>query len=317
MTRARTLALTAAVVAPVVVGALLTLVRDLITNNNAALVLVLVVVAVAASGDRLAGLVAAVVSAASFDFFLTQPYLTFTINDRDDVEAAVLLALIGLAVTEIALWGRRQQARASTRAGYLEGVVAAAQLAASGTTSPSDVVELVGRQIGVVLDLDACVFDPGPSDPGRPRLEAERGHHLAGPCRRRGARGPADARPHRAARDLRGCRARALPADLDQRGAPARPGTPPGRRHARRPGGRGPRRSTSHRRRPHGTAAPVLTAAAAPPSARGRRRPGRSRCTPRSPRSDGCCRMDHQAFTVAWWRGRGGPTGRRAPEEPP
>lgn len=172
MTRARNLALTAAVLAPVVVGALLSLVREQIANNNATLVFVLVVVAVAASGYRAAGLLAALVSAASFDFFLTQPYLTFTINDRDDVEAAVLLALIGLAVTEIALWGRRQQARASTRAGYLEGVVAAAQLAASGTTSPSDVVELVGRQIGDILDLDACAFDPGPSQRDRPRLEA-------------------------------------------------------------------------------------------------------------------------------------------------
>lgn len=172
MTRARTLALTAAVLAPLVVGALLSLARDLIANNNAALVFVLVVVAVAATGYRAAGLLAAPASTASFDFFLTQPYLTFTINDRDDVEAAVLLALIGLAVTEIALWGRRQQARASTRAGYLEGVVAAAHLAASGTTSPSDVVELVGRQIGDVLDLDACAFDPGPSQRDRPRLEA-------------------------------------------------------------------------------------------------------------------------------------------------
>jgi hypothetical protein len=175
MARARTLALTAAVLAPVVVGALLSLVRDLIANNNAALVFVLVVVAVAASGYRLAGLVAALMSAASFDFFLTQPYLTFTINDRDDVEAAVLLALIGLAVTELALWGRRQQARSSTRAGYLEGVVAAARLAASGASSPSDVVDLVGRQIGDLLDLDACAFDAGPSDPDRPRLEADGG----------------------------------------------------------------------------------------------------------------------------------------------
>ena len=136
MTRARSLALVAAVLAPVAVCALLSLARDLITNNNAALVLVLVVVAVAATGYRLAGLVAAVVSAAAFDFFLTQPYLDFAISERDDIEAAVLLALIGLAVTEIALWGRRQQARASTRAGYLDGVVSAARLAASGGYVP-------------------------------------------------------------------------------------------------------------------------------------------------------------------------------------
>ena len=43
MTRARSLTLVAAVLAPVAVSALLSLVRGLITNNNAALVLVLVV----------------------------------------------------------------------------------------------------------------------------------------------------------------------------------------------------------------------------------------------------------------------------------
>jgi K+-sensing histidine kinase KdpD len=175
MTRARNLALTAAVVAPVVVGALLSLVRQQIANNNAALVFVLVVVAVAATGYRVAGLLAALVSTAAFDFFLTQPYLTFTINDRDDVEAAVLLALIGLAVTEIALWGRRQQASASTRAGYLDGVVSTARLAASGGAPANEVVDLVGRQISDLLGLDACTFDPGPSQVDRPRLEADGG----------------------------------------------------------------------------------------------------------------------------------------------
>jgi hypothetical protein len=134
---------------------------------------VLVVVAVAVTGHRVAGLLAALVGAASFDFFLTEPYLNFAIVKPDDLEAAVLLALIGLAVTETALWGRRQQARASTRAGYLDGLVAAARLAASGVLSPSEVVELVGRQIGDVLDLDGCRFDTGPSHRDRPRLQAD------------------------------------------------------------------------------------------------------------------------------------------------
>ena len=173
MTRARRFALIAAVLAPIVVGALLSSVRALVANNNAALVFVLVVVAVAATGFRVAGLLAALVSAASFDFFLTQPYLSFAINQRDDIEAAVLLALIGLAVTEIALWGRRQQAQASARAGYLDGVVAAARLAASGVRSYSDVLEVVGRQIAELLDVDDCRFDPGPSHVDRPRLDAD------------------------------------------------------------------------------------------------------------------------------------------------
>lgn len=169
----RPVAVTAAVLAPVAACALLSLVRGLVTNNNAVLVLVLVVVAVAATGHRVAGLVAAVTSALAFDFFLTVPYMQFAITERDDVEAAVLLALIGAAVTEIALWGRRQQARASTRAGYLDGVVSAARLAATGGASPSDIVDLIARQLDDVLDLDDCRFEPGPSSPGRPRLQLD------------------------------------------------------------------------------------------------------------------------------------------------
>ena len=233
------LALTAAVLAPVVAGALLSMVRDLITNNNAALVLVLVVVAVAATGHRVAGLVAAVVSAASFDFFLTQPYLQFAITERDDIEAAVLLALIGLAVTEIALWGRRQQARSSTRAGYLRVSSprpgspprAPPRRPTSPTSSPA-------------RSATSSTSTPARSSPARPTPTGPgwtpMGHHLARQCRRRRPGGPADARRDRAAADVRGRRARALPAGLDQRRAPPRPGTPPGRRHAGRAGGRGP-----------------------------------------------------------------------------
>jgi K+-sensing histidine kinase KdpD len=40
-----------------------------------------------------------------FDFFLTQPYERFTITRRTDIETTVLLLVIGVAVTEIAVWG--------------------------------------------------------------------------------------------------------------------------------------------------------------------------------------------------------------------
>ena len=203
MTRARSLTLVAAVLAPVAVSALLSLTRGLITNNNAALVLVLVVVAVAATGYRLAGLVAAVVSAAAFDFFLTQPYLDFAISERDDIEAAVLLALIGLAVTEIALWGRRQQARASTRAGYLDGVVSAARLAASGGTFRPTSSTWSGDR-----SATSSTSTPARSTPARPTPTGRGCRPTAtspgGPCRRRRAGGTADTRRHRAGRDSAG-----------------------------------------------------------------------------------------------------------------
>ena len=104
-----------ALAVPLAVCATLSAARGTVASDNAVLVLVLVVVAVAASGSRLAGVVAALSSAAWFDYFLTRPLHHFTIADRDDVETAVLLTLVGIAVTEIALWGRRQQARLSER----------------------------------------------------------------------------------------------------------------------------------------------------------------------------------------------------------
>jgi K+-sensing histidine kinase KdpD len=169
--------LIAAVVVPILLCAALSLVRGAVDNTNAALVLVLVVVGVASAGQRLPGVVAALVGTGAFDFFLTAPYLRFAIAGRDDIETAVLLVLIGLAVTEVALWGRRQQARSSNREGYLAGVVSAARLAASGSESGPELVELVGRQIADVLDLDDCRFDPSdePTTAGRPRLEPDGG----------------------------------------------------------------------------------------------------------------------------------------------
>lgn len=120
----------------------------------------------------MAGLVAALSSVAWFDFFMTKPYLSFTIAGRDDIETAVLLTLVGSAVTEIVLWGRRQQARSSQREGYLTGVVNAATMVADGTAGTDVVLDFIGRQIVDVLGIDRCEFVPGPPV-SRPRLESD------------------------------------------------------------------------------------------------------------------------------------------------
>lgn len=161
-----TIILIAAFAVPLAACAALYLVRDSVANTNAALVLVLVVVAAAATGQRLAGIVAALSCGAWFDFFLTAPYRQFVITDRTDLETTVLLLLVGVAVTEIALWGRRQQAGASQRDGYLAGIIAASRTVATGSTTPSALISHVERQIVALLDLDDCRFAPG-----------EGGHH--------------------------------------------------------------------------------------------------------------------------------------------
>jgi hypothetical protein len=154
----------AALLVPPIACAVLSLFRAGFANTNAALVLVLVVVAAAATGIRTAGIAAALSAAVWFDFFLTAPFQNFAILDPTDIETAVLLVLVGLAVTEVALWGRRQQARASREQGYLDGVVGTAASIGAGNASTEALVERVGEQIAEVVGLDRCRFDTG-TDP--------------------------------------------------------------------------------------------------------------------------------------------------------
>jgi K+-sensing histidine kinase KdpD len=157
----RPLVVAAAALIPLVACAVLGLFRDSLANTNAALGLVLLIVAAAATGIRPAGLTAALSSGVWFDFFLTEPYNQFTVNDRADIETVVLLTLVGAAVTEVALWGRRQQASASREQGYLDGVLRTAAAVGAGRSSTTSLIDHVCGQIVEVLQVDHCRFDPG------------------------------------------------------------------------------------------------------------------------------------------------------------
>jgi K+-sensing histidine kinase KdpD len=167
-------ALAASVVAPLVVTVALTPLRGSIANTDAALILVLVIVAVAANGHRLAGLVTALGAGAWFDFFLTQPYEHFTITRRADIETEVLLLLVGVAVTELAVWARRQQAEVSRTAGYTAGIRDAAAVLDDSLTATA-LVDRVGEQLVRLLGADAWRFDYGTGVLGgrQPRLRAD------------------------------------------------------------------------------------------------------------------------------------------------
>jgi hypothetical protein len=151
---------------PPLLSGLLSLARDQVSAVNAVLALVVVVVAVAAVGSRAAGVVAALSAAAWFDFSWLPPYDTFTIAQRDDVETAVLLVLVGLAVTEVVLWGRRRQADASRREGYLGGVVRAATMVAQGEATSGVALTTVAHQIEEVLGVERCRWVEGPPRAG-------------------------------------------------------------------------------------------------------------------------------------------------------
>jgi K+-sensing histidine kinase KdpD len=158
--RYRAWLLAASASVPLVVAALLSLVRDTVSTATSVLVLVLVVVAASSTGVRLAGLAAALSSGVFFDLFLTQPYGALAVSNPDDVEALVLLLAVGAAVTELALWGRRQQAVSSRRLGYLDGVLSAAEKVAARDPDPADLLALVTTELTDVLGLDGCRYAP-------------------------------------------------------------------------------------------------------------------------------------------------------------
>jgi K+-sensing histidine kinase KdpD len=163
----RWLLLVVAFLLPLAACAVLAGFRDSLSSATDVLVLVLLVVAAAATGDRIAGIVAAVSGGVWFDYFLTQPFHTFSIHDNNDIETTVLLVLIGAAVTEVALWGRRQQAGASRRAGYLDGALRTAEIVSTRHDSAQTVIDLVSGQIVEVLGIVTCEFAPGPVTDGR------------------------------------------------------------------------------------------------------------------------------------------------------
>jgi K+-sensing histidine kinase KdpD len=167
------LAAAAGVAAPLALTAILVPFRASLPNTDAALALILVVVAVAAFGSRLAGILAAVSAAAWFDFFLTRPYEMFSINRAADIETTVLILVIGVAVTELSVWGHRQRLTATRRAGYLDGINTAAQAVATGS-SAAVLIEDVSRQLVRLLSLRSCTFERGVAGLGRPaRLRSD------------------------------------------------------------------------------------------------------------------------------------------------
>jgi K+-sensing histidine kinase KdpD len=94
-------------------GVVLIPLRTLTSASNLAFAFLVLTIVVAEVGGRGAGLATAVVSALSLNFFLTEPYLTLTINRPDDIVAFVALTISGLIA---AAFGRRR-ARSSEMLG--------------------------------------------------------------------------------------------------------------------------------------------------------------------------------------------------------
>jgi hypothetical protein len=166
------IAIAAALGAPLAAAAILLPFRASWSNTNVALLLVVVVVGVASAGSRVAGGIAAVWAAVWFDFFFTLPYERFTIRSKPDITTAVLLVVVGLAVSQLAARARRLKVTAITDAGYLAQIHETASLA-QAARSPETVVEHVREQLIGLLGLEGSRFEYGSLLGHPPRLEPD------------------------------------------------------------------------------------------------------------------------------------------------
>ena len=151
-----------AVLLPLVTCAVLATVRDSITAATAVLVLVLWVVAAASTGDRAAGLLAAV-SARRLVRLLPDRALP-AVRDQGVRRRRGDRPARGDRPR-----GHRDRALGppaagpcAGRSGYLEGVLGAARLVSEGDTPAAALVDVVARQITDVLGADECRFVEGP-----------------------------------------------------------------------------------------------------------------------------------------------------------
>jgi hypothetical protein len=156
----------AAAASPLALTAIVIPFRASLPGTDVALALILVIAA-AARAQRLAGAAATASAAACFCVFLAMPGERLAITSRTGMPALVLLLAAGLAVTGIAAWGHRQHAAASSLAGYLDGISAAARAAATGDCAAT-LTRQVSEQLIRLLPVSDCRFQAGTAGIGNP-----------------------------------------------------------------------------------------------------------------------------------------------------
>ena len=153
----------------IVLGVLLIPLRGHTSASNLAFVFLAFAIVVAELGGRTAAIVTAVVSALSLNFFLTEPYLTLSIQKPEDIVAFLALAVCGLIA---AAFGRRRERlsdlaeRASGELEILDRLVARLRTGASLDDVLGDLQTTFGLEGIALRDEADRVVAAAP--PGRP-----------------------------------------------------------------------------------------------------------------------------------------------------
>ena len=148
-----------------VIGAATASIDDLVGTANVGIMLA-IIVTLAALVSRAAGLTTAITAALTFNFFHTRPYHSLRISQSRDVAIVVLLAVLGLVVSDISAWRRRREVKTARRDRAHEGPETARALLAE--TNP---VSLVWPSVvGTIMDQLALAECRLETSVGRDRL---------------------------------------------------------------------------------------------------------------------------------------------------
>jgi K+-sensing histidine kinase KdpD len=148
----------AGLVLPVVVAAVIVPFRGTFASTASALILVAVVVGVASNGNRGAGFIAAVSASLWFDFFLLKPYERLAITQRADIETAVSLFVVGIAVTELAARNRQHHSVANEESDYVGVIYRLSEMVAAGVPA-EQVLAQASDELMNLLFLRSCRYD--------------------------------------------------------------------------------------------------------------------------------------------------------------
>lgn len=145
-------------IAALLAAGLLGGVRDDVGSTNVALLLAGIVVLAALAG-RTAGIVTALTAAMAFNYFHTVPYRSLRISGGRDIATVILLAALGLIVSEIGAWRRRNTATTHRLLETAHALEHAAALTAGGAGS-EEVFAVVRNALTASLGLRECRFEP-------------------------------------------------------------------------------------------------------------------------------------------------------------
>jgi hypothetical protein len=158
-----------ALVLPIGVAAACIPLRAHVEAADVALLLALVILVATTFGGRVTGAVAGLEAAIAFDLFFTKPYYSLRINRAEDVETAVLMLIVGVAIGEIVSRGRRDRHAAHVSRSNLERVSRFTELAAGGER-PGRLIRVARTELMELLHLDEAEFERPPFFDALPRL---------------------------------------------------------------------------------------------------------------------------------------------------